>query len=185
LKLVALVSFVLREDRRVTPMGTWFKNSAIPKLRRDLLTVGKAATDETERKQMDETSGLHSRKLHMLKNQFYRSLVAVVMTATLWSVSAQSQATELRPIVVVGTPAESVATRHPTPEYPRDALNLHISGNVLVTVRIENGKVMETTATSHSSILADSASRWVGNQWKFKPSVSGVFTIPIFYKQSA
>jgi hypothetical protein len=29
-------------------MGIWFKNSAIPKLRRDLLTVGKAATDETE-----------------------------------------------------------------------------------------------------------------------------------------
>ena len=49
-----------------------------------------------------------------------------------------------------------------------------------------NGRVMETTANSHSPpFLAYSATRWVANQWKFKPSVSGVFTIPISYKQSA
>jgi hypothetical protein len=122
----------------------------------------------------------------MLRNQFYRSLVAVVVIATLWSMQALSPATELHPMVVVGIPADSVALRHPTPEYPRNALNLHISGDVVVTVRVENGKIMETTANSHSSLLlAGSATRWVANQWKFKPSVSGVFTIPISYKQSA
>jgi outer membrane biosynthesis protein TonB len=121
----------------------------------------------------------------MTKIQFYRSLIAVAITATLWSVPAQSQTAELHPMVVVGIPADSVALKHPTPEYPRVALNLHIGGNVLVTVQVENGKVIGSRASSHSSILADSARRWVDYQWKFKPTVSGVFTIPISYKQSA
>jgi len=96
------------------------------------------------------------------------------------------QAAELHPMVVVGIPPNNVALRHPTPEYPRNALNLHISGDVLLRVQVENGVIRETTVVSHSSpLLADSATRWVANQWKFKPSVSGVFTIPISYKQSA
>jgi len=122
----------------------------------------------------------------MLKNQFNRSLLAIATVATLWSMPVMLQAAELHPMVVVGIPADNVALRHPTPEYPRTALNFHISGDVVVTVRVENGKIMETTANSHSSpLLAYSVTRWVANQWKFKPSVSGVFTIPISYKQSA
>jgi hypothetical protein len=122
----------------------------------------------------------------MLKVQIHRSLLAIATIATLWSLPVMLQATELHPMVVVGIPADSVALRHPTPEYPRTALNFHISGDVVVTVRVENGKIIETTANSHSSpLLTSSATRWVANQWKFKPSVSGVFTIPISYKQSA
>ena len=122
----------------------------------------------------------------MLKNQIDRSLSAIAAIATLWSLPVMLQATELHPMVVVGIPADSVALRHPTPEYPRNALNLHIAGDVVVTVRVKSGQVMETKANSHSSpLLTDSATRWVANQWKFKPSVSGVFTIPISYKESA
>ena len=121
----------------------------------------------------------------MLNKQIHRSLLAIITIATLWSMAALSPATELHPMVVVGIPANNVTLRHPTPEYPRVALNLHISGDVVVTVRVENGKIIETTTTSHSSILADSASHWVDYQWKFKPTVSGVFRIPISYKQSA
>ena len=121
----------------------------------------------------------------MLKNQIHRSLLAIVTIATLGSTPALLPATELHPLVVVGIPANDVALKHPTPEYPRVALTLHIGGNVLVTVRVENGVIMETTATCPSSILAESARRWVDYQWKFKPAVSGVFTIPISYKQSA
>jgi hypothetical protein len=122
----------------------------------------------------------------MLKNQIHRSLFAIATIATLWSLPVMMQATELHPMVVVGIPADSVALRHPTPEYPRNALNLHISGDVVLTIRVESGKIMQTTANSHSSpLLADSATRWVANQWKFKPSVSGMFTIPISYKESA
>jgi TonB family protein len=132
------------------------------------------------------TSLSPSAKEAMLKNQFNRILLAIVTIATLWSLPVMLQATELHPMVVVGIPANSVALRHPTPEYPRTALNLHISGDVLVRVQVENGEITETTVVSHSSLLlANSARRWVANQWKFKPSVSGVFTIPISYKQSA
>jgi hypothetical protein len=122
----------------------------------------------------------------MLKNQIHRSLFAIAAIATLWSLPVMLQATELHPMVVVGIPADSVALRHPSPEYPRTALNLYISGDVVVTVRVESGQIMETTANSRSSpLLAYSATRWVANQWKFKPSVTGVFTIPISYKESA
>jgi hypothetical protein len=122
----------------------------------------------------------------MFKNQIHRSLFAIATIAALWSMPALSQADELHPMVVVGIPANSVALRHPTPEYPRVALNLHISGDVLLQVQVENGVIMETTVVWHSSpLLAYSARRWVANQWKFKPSVSGVFTIPISYKESA
>jgi Gram-negative bacterial TonB protein C-terminal len=122
----------------------------------------------------------------MFKSQINRNLFAIVTFATLWSMPVILQAAELHPMVVVGIPANNVALRHPTPEYPRNALNLHISGDVLLRVQVENGVIMETTVVSNSSLLlADSASRWVAGEWKFKPSVSGVFTIPISYKQSA
>jgi hypothetical protein len=59
----------------------------------------------------------------MSKNQFYRSLVAVAATAAFWLVPALvSQATEMRPMVVVGLPANSVTLKSPTPEYPRGTL---------------------------------------------------------------
>ena len=122
----------------------------------------------------------------MFKNQIQRSLLAIATIATLWSMPAMLQAAELHPMVVVGIPANNVALRHPTPEYPRNALSLHIGGDVLVRVQVENGVIVETTVVSHSSpLLADSATHWLANEWKFKPSVSGVFTIPISYKQSA
>ena len=126
------------------------------------------------------------RKVHMSKIQIYRSLIAAAVIGAVWYFAMLSQAAEMLPMVVVGIPANNVALGHPTPEYLRNALNLHISGDVLLRVQVENGVIMETTVVSHSSLLlADSATRWVTNQWKFKPSVSGVFTIPISYKQSA
>jgi hypothetical protein len=121
----------------------------------------------------------------MSKTQLYRSVIAASVVTALWYFVALSQAIELHPMVVVGIPADSIATEYPTPKYPRLALDLHISGEVLVTVHVENGKVVETSAASHSSILAESATRWVDFQWKFKPYVSGVFTIPISYRESA
>jgi outer membrane biosynthesis protein TonB len=114
-----------------------------------------------------------------------RRLLAIAAIATLWSIPVLSQATELHPMVVVGIPANDIALKYPTPEYPRTALNLHISADVRVTVSVENGNITKVSATSKSSILAESARHWVAYQWKFKPTVSGVFTIPIRYKESA
>jgi hypothetical protein len=45
----------------------------------------------------------------MSKNQFYRSLVAVAATAAFWLVPALvSQATEMRPMVVVGLQHQNI-----------------------------------------------------------------------------
>ena len=121
----------------------------------------------------------------MVKNQIHRGLLAIVTIVMLCFMPALSRAAELHRMVVVGIPAEKIASEHSTPEYPRTALNLHIRGDVVVTVRVENGKVMGKTAASGSPMLAYSASRWVTHQWKFKPTVSGVFRIPISYKESA
>jgi outer membrane biosynthesis protein TonB len=121
----------------------------------------------------------------MFKHQMHRSLLAIAAIATLWSIPALSPATGLHPMVVVGIPANNVALKHPTPEYPRVALSLHISGDVKVRVRVENGRITETTASSPSSILAEASKHWILGQWKFKPSVTGVFTVPISYRESA
>jgi outer membrane biosynthesis protein TonB len=121
----------------------------------------------------------------MMKSHINRCLLAIVTIITLCSMPALLPAAELHPIVVVGIPADTVASAHPTPEYPRTARDLHLFGDVVVTVRVENGKVTETTTASRSPILADSASRWVTYQWRFKPTVRGVFRIPISYRESA
>ena len=118
----------------------------------------------------------------MLNNQIHRYLLAIVTIVTLCSMPAFSQAAELHRLVVVGIPADKIASAHPTPEYFRTAYNLHISGDVVVTVRVENGEVMEPTTASGPPLLASSASHWVTHQWKFKPMVSGVFRIPISYR---
>ena len=101
----------------------------------------------------------------MFKSQINRNLFAIVTVATLWSMPVMLPAAELHPMVVVGIPANGVALRHPTPEYPRNALNLHISGDVLLRVQVENGVITETTVVSHSSpLLADSATGWVARR---------------------
>jgi hypothetical protein len=94
-------------------------------------------------------------------------------------------AMDVHPIVVVGIPANSVALKHPTPTYPRVASSLHISGDVVISVQIENGNIVRTTVDSGSSVLAEASRYWILDQWKFKPSVNGIFTIPISYKESA
>jgi outer membrane biosynthesis protein TonB len=121
----------------------------------------------------------------MFKHQIHRSLLAIATIATLWSMPALLRAAELHPMVVVGIPAGNVTLKHPTPEYPRTALNLHISGDVKVTVRVENGRIIGTKASSPSSILAEASRHWILGQWKFRPSVTGVFTVPISYRESA
>jgi outer membrane biosynthesis protein TonB len=95
------------------------------------------------------------------------------------------QAAELQPLVVTGIALDKVTTAHPTPEYPRTALAMGINGNVRVTVKVENGKIMEASATSDAPMLGYASKQWIVRCWKFKPQVTGVFTIPITYKRQA
>jgi TonB family protein len=121
----------------------------------------------------------------MQKNKLYRSLLAIGTIAALWSVPALLPAAELHPLIVTGIPLDKVTTVHPTPEYPRVALALGVDGEVRVKVKVQNGRIIEANASSGAPMLAYFAKEWIVRNWKFKPEISGIFTIPIDYKRLA
>jgi outer membrane biosynthesis protein TonB len=128
---------------------------------------------------------LNTEIIETMKIHITRSLLAIATMVTLWSVPARLPATELHPLVVTGIALDKVTVAHPTPEYPRLALQLGIDGNVRVTVRVQNGEIVEASASSDEPMLRYAARQWIVRCWKFKPEVSGVFTIPIAYKRQA
>jgi TonB family protein len=102
-----------------------------------------------------------------------------------WSAPALVQATELHPLVVTGIALDKVATFHPAPAYPRVALALGIDGKVQIEVNVHNGRITEANVLSGAPMLASPAKGWIVGNWKFKPEINGVFTIPISYKRQA
>jgi outer membrane biosynthesis protein TonB len=121
----------------------------------------------------------------MIKIQITRGLLTIATMVTFWSVPMMSQATELHPLIVTGIALDKVAVAHPVPEYPPVALRFHIDGHVQVTVKVQNGKIVEASASADAPILGLASKEWIVRCWKFKPDVTGVFTIPITYKRQA
>ena len=121
----------------------------------------------------------------MQTNKFYRSLLAISAIAAFWSAPPLMRAAELHPLVVTGIALDKVTTSHPTPQYPRVALTLGVDGKVQIEVKVQNGRITEANVLSGMPMLASSAKRWIVGNWKFKPEISGVFTIPIEYKRHA
>jgi hypothetical protein len=121
----------------------------------------------------------------MTKIQITRSLLAIATTVMLWSAPAMIHATELHPLVVTGIALDRVTVAHPTPEYPRVALQFGLDGKALVTVKVQNGEIVEASASADAPILGLTSKEWILRCWKFKPEVTGVFTIPITYKRQA
>jgi TonB family protein len=121
----------------------------------------------------------------MKKNKFYRSLLAISTIAMFWSAPALVQAAELHPLVVTGTAFNKLTIVHPTPQYPRGALALRIDGEVKVQVNVQNGRITDANVLSGPPMLGYSAKQWIVKNWKFKPEISGAFTIPINYKRHA
>ena len=121
----------------------------------------------------------------MQRNKFYRSLLAISTIAMLGSAPALVRATELQPLVVTGIALDKVATVHPAPTYPREAVAFGLDGKVQIEVEVQNGRVTEAKALSGNPMLAYSAKNWIVRNWKFKPQISGVFTAPINYKRRA
>ena len=60
-------------------------------------------------------------------------------------------------------------------------------GKVQIEVKVLNGRITEADVLPGAPMLASSTKAWiVGNwNWKFKPEISGVFTIPMNYKRQA
>ena len=120
-----------------------------------------------------------------MQNKSYRSLLAIAITTALLSTPALLRATELHPLIVTGIALDKVATVHPAPVYPRAALALGIDGIVQIEVTVENGRIIKADVLSGSPLLAHSAKEWIVWNWKFKPEISGVITIPVNYKRHA
>ena len=121
----------------------------------------------------------------MMKIQITRSLLTIATAVTLWSVPAMIHATEMQPLVVTGIALDKVTVAHPIPEYPASALQFHIDGHVKVTVKVQNGNIVDASASADAPIIGLTSKEWILRCWKFKPEVSGVFTIPITYKRQA
>jgi outer membrane biosynthesis protein TonB len=118
-------------------------------------------------------------------NKFHRSLLVIAASAAILSAPALLRATELHPLIVTGVALDKVATVHPAPVYPRAALALGINGIVQVELTVENGQIIEANVLSGSPLLAYSAKEWIVSNWKFKPEISGIITIPVNYKRHA
>lgn len=121
----------------------------------------------------------------MSKPRVIRSLVAIATVALLLSTAYRSPAAELNRLVVTGIALDSVASRRSIPDYPQNARTFRIQGEVRVRIQVENGKVVDVTAESRSPILANYSARWVRWHWQFRPTVSGVYYLPITYKLTA
>jgi hypothetical protein len=121
----------------------------------------------------------------MTKIHITRSLLAIATMVTLCSVPAMLHATELHPLVVTGIALDKVTVAHPTPEYPRLALQFGVDGKALVTVTVQNGEIVEASASADAPIIGFTSKEWILRCWKFKREVTGVFTIPITYKRQA
>jgi outer membrane biosynthesis protein TonB len=109
-----------------------------------------------------------------------RNLLAVATIATLWSMPVKSQAGDQ--LVVVGSIDDMVAIAHPAPNYPYDAQRMRIEGQVEVRIQVEHGRMVKVVAVSNSPYLAGVSERWVRRNWKFRPTISGDYTLPIVYQ---
>jgi hypothetical protein len=121
----------------------------------------------------------------MIKIRMNRSLMAIATMVMLCAVPVTSQARDLQPLVVTGIALDKVAVVHPVPEYPPTALQFHIDGHVRVTVKVQNGKIVDASASADAPIIGLASKEWIVRCWKFKPQVTGEFTIPITYKRQA
>jgi outer membrane biosynthesis protein TonB len=79
-----------------------------------------------------------------------------------------------------GGPRSGLLVRSPRPPYPPQALQMHITGDVRVRLTVEGGNVVEAEA-SGPPMLASAAARWVRANWKFSPTTSGTYTLPVSF----
>ena len=54
-----------------------------------------------------------------------------------------------------------------------------------IEVKVQNGRITEANVLSGPSMPASPARSWIAENWKFKPEISGILTIPINYQLQA
>jgi TonB family protein len=80
-----------------------------------------------------------------------------------------------------GGPRSGLLIRSPRPPYPPQALQMHITGDVRVRITVQGGNVVDAEASSGPPMLASAAARFVRANWKFSPTTSGTYTLPISF----
>lgn len=59
---------------------------------------------------------------------------------------------------------------------------MRIQGNVKVRIWVQNGRMVKVKAVSQNPMLAGESSRWIHKNWRFKPTTTGVYILPIIYQ---
>jgi hypothetical protein len=55
------------------------------------------------------------------------------------------------------------------------------TGDVRVTITVQNGNIVNAEASSGPAILASAAARFVRSNWKFSPTTTGTYTLPVSF----
>jgi TonB family protein len=71
--------------------------------------------------------------------------------------------------------------RRPNPQYPPQALQMHITGDVRVSITVSNGTITDVSASSGPPMLTSAAIRWIKGNWKAAPTFSGTVVLPISF----
>ncbi|MBV9642147.1 MAG: energy transducer TonB [Verrucomicrobia bacterium] len=79
-----------------------------------------------------------------------------------------------------GGARSGLLVRSPRPPYPSQALQMHISGDVHVTMTVQGGNIVDAEG-SGPPLLASAAARWVRANWKFNPATNGTYTLPVSF----
>ena len=79
-----------------------------------------------------------------------------------------------------GGPRSGLLVRSPRPQYPPQAMQMHISGDVSVRMTVQNGNIVDAEG-SGPPMLASAAARWVRANWKFSPTTNGSYTLPVSF----
>lgn len=79
-----------------------------------------------------------------------------------------------------GGPRSGLLIRSPRPQYPPQAMQMHISGDVSVRMTVQNGEIVDAEG-SGPPMLASAAARWVRANWKFTPTTTGTYTLPVAF----
>jgi hypothetical protein len=72
--------------------------------------------------------------------------------------------------------------RSPKPPYPPQALQMHITGDVMLSITVSAGHITDVEAVSGPGILWSAAERWVRSNWEFAPDQTGTFTFPVVFQ---
>jgi Gram-negative bacterial TonB protein C-terminal len=110
------------------------------------------------------------------------SLLAVATSAMLCSMPPKSQAREQNRLLVVGNIDDLVTIVHPAPQYPYDGQRMRIQGDVQVRIQVDHGRMVNVSAIANSPYLAGVSERWIRRNWRFRPSISGTYIVPISYQ---